>query len=113
VERRVTVESLVGPRRRELSFQIPAKAGTTIHALSGFRFGKMRGFQNGLLRSREANPEPSEARQTNELSPKGNEVPQLRTQNSCRDVIQESSTIHSLVGMPCMNFSEEDKRHCP
>jgi hypothetical protein len=66
----------------ELSFQIPAKAGATIHSLGGFRFGKMRGFQNGLLRSLDANPEPSEARQTNEVSPKRSEAPQIRTQNS-------------------------------
>ncbi|MCF7785002.1 MAG: hypothetical protein K9N47_02715 [Prosthecobacter sp.] len=48
------------PKRAEARttyFQIPAKAGTTKHALAGFRSGVMGGFQNGLLRSREANPE--------------------------------------------------------
>ena len=32
-------------------FQIPAKAGTAILALAGFRAGVMGGFRNGLLRS--------------------------------------------------------------
>ena len=67
---------------REGGFQIPAKAGTTIRALACFKSGVLRGFRNGLLRSHEANPEPSEARQTNEVSPKGSEAPQLRTKNS-------------------------------
>ena len=35
-------------RVREVSFQIPAKAGTTIRALAGFGSGVMWGFQNGL-----------------------------------------------------------------
>jgi len=32
---------------REAVFQIPAKAGTTLRALAGFKSGAMRGFQNG------------------------------------------------------------------
>jgi len=33
------------------------KAGTTKRVLAGLRFGAMRGFRNGLLRSSGANPE--------------------------------------------------------
>jgi hypothetical protein len=40
--------SLFESRLRELSFQIPAKAGTTKRALAGFRSGMMRGFRSGL-----------------------------------------------------------------
>ena len=32
---------------REAGFQIPAKAGTTLRALGGFKSGAVRGFQNG------------------------------------------------------------------
>jgi len=46
-----------GSCAREASSQIPAKAGTTIRALACFKSGVLRGFRNGLLRSREANPE--------------------------------------------------------
>ena len=60
----MTGGSLFGSCLQEEGFQIPAEAGTTILALAGFEFWVRRGFQNGLLRSRGANPE-------------------LRTQKSC------------------------------
>ena len=41
-------QNVTGAFLPRLNSQIPAKAGTTIHALAGFRFGEMRGFQNGL-----------------------------------------------------------------
>jgi hypothetical protein len=57
-----------------LASQIPAKAGTTIRALAGFKSGEMRGFQNGL-------PPSLKLRRTRK--------PELRTQKSCCHVIRE------------------------